>query len=166
MNKPEAKDVAQSLEGMKVDIYWNLHRGGFSIRSRETETYGKVLAHMKDPNTTLLIWQPEYVVQKAGHEKVLREQKKNVHAFIRGTIDGMFEGMNIEQMNAAAPTAKNGWDRRAVSYNPYKMDSFYERETEAPIESSDFAMLGIREDKPVVIAEDNIEVTELTPYGI
>ena len=61
---------------MKIEVYWNLHKEMFSVRHK-----GKVIAHVACIN----VKDAKFVVQKAGRERVLREKKKNVHAFIRGT---------------------------------------------------------------------------------
>ena len=51
----------------------------------------------------------KFAVQPAGRAKVLRERKKNVHAFVRGTV-------------ARNPIMAH---QQVVSYNPYEMDSFF-----------------------------------------
>ena len=62
---------------MKVDVYRNLHKKCWSIRSVAT---GRVVAHKSDATVA----NAKFIVQPAGRAKVLREKKKNVHAFIRG----------------------------------------------------------------------------------
>ena len=98
------KETLSDLNGERVEIYRNLHRNCFSIRHR-----GRVIAHLMDDDPMQLVLRDvQYVVQPAGHAKVLRKRQKNVHAFVRGTI------------------ARMSWEniRGAVSYNPYKSDSF------------------------------------------
>jgi hypothetical protein len=73
-------DYAPIPVGTKVDVYWNLHKNVFSVRSREGETRGRVIGHVH----AFTLNDVEYVVSKAGREKVLRERRKNVHAFVRG----------------------------------------------------------------------------------
>ena len=53
----------------------------------------------------------KFAVQPAGHAKVIREQTKNVHAFVRGTFAGYTDGILA-------------WQQR-VTYNPYKHDYFF-----------------------------------------
>ena len=60
---------------MKVEIYYNLHKNVFSVRHK-----GRVIQH----TSMAVIKDAEYVVRPAGRAKVLREGKKNVHAFVRG----------------------------------------------------------------------------------
>ena len=99
---------------MKVDVYWNLHKQTFSIRSREREDYGRVIRHADHVH----IRNPTAVVSKAGRERVLREKKKNVHAVIRG---------ELVEKSEAQPYLFQGspWYKRFVwHYNPYKYDQF------------------------------------------
>ena len=51
----------------------------------------------------------KFAVQPAGRAKVIRDHRKNVHAFIRGIYAG--------------PTL-NCW-QAIINYNPYKHDFFY-----------------------------------------
>lgn len=105
---------------MNVDVYRNLHKNTWSIRSRAT---GLVVEHSND----VLVKDATFVVQPAGRKKVLREQKKNVHAFVRGVVEAL----------PRVTTFDTPCDVQ-VKYNPYKADHFYEAETgeavsEAPI---------------------------------
>jgi len=96
---------------MRVEVYFNLHKKLFSVRDCKT---GRVVHH------TYNIWieDPVFVVRKAGRERVLREKKKNVHAFVRGT---WMQDLLIE----VAPKILGHRDRsQEVTYNPYKYDSF------------------------------------------
>lgn len=86
---------------MKVDVYWNLHKKLWSVRHK-----GKVIAHRKN----VLVENAKFVVQPAGRERVRREGRKNVHAFVRGDINAFFWIA--------------GKDLKQVRYNPYEMDSF------------------------------------------
>ena len=62
-----------------------------------------------------------FKVSEAGRQRVLREGRKNVHAYIIGDlVDGrpLTEG-------------------ETVTYNPYKFSSFVLKDTEAPIHKAD-----------------------------
>ena len=96
---------------MRVEVYFNLHKKTFSVRNCKT---GLVIAHTDN------IWveDPVFVVRKAGREKVLRERKKNVHAFVRGT-------WMQDLLVADAQKIFDHWGAsEEVTYNPYKYDSF------------------------------------------
>ena len=92
---------------MRVEVYKNIRTGKYSARSIRT---GKVVAredsfHLK--NVT-------FAVQPAGREKVRREKKKNVHAFVRGELDV------LDPADFTTP----------VYYNPYQVDNFMVGEKE------------------------------------
>lgn len=97
---------------MKVDVYKNLNKKCFSIRSREKATYGRVVAH----ELSVTILNPSFVVQTAGREKCLKTNTKNVHAFVRGEL--------ICNADNKAWAFTNGTER-LIGYNPYKAAHFY-----------------------------------------
>lgn len=67
--------------GDRVQIYWNLHRDCFSVMALSGPHKGRVVAHTDSFDLT----DATFVVRPAGRQRVLREQRKNVHAFIKGT---------------------------------------------------------------------------------
>jgi len=104
---------------MRVEIYYNLHKKVFSMRHK-----GKVIAHV----CKATLKDASYVVQPAGRARVLRDKKKNVHAFVRGElVDGLDAGIYKEDY---------------VSYNPYKAATFVDSEGEA-MYNSDIACLDL-----------------------
>ena len=96
--------------GDRVEVYRNLHNNTFSIRRN-----GKVVKHLENW-MTLHLKDVKFAVQPAGREKVRREGKKNVHAFIRGTV------VKAEEHNFSE-TFKEKCDVW-VTYNPYQNDTF------------------------------------------
>jgi hypothetical protein len=60
-----------------VEVYRNLHRGGYSIRQDHL-----VVAH----TTAVMIKDAAFVVNRAGHARMLRERVRNVHAWVRGLL--------------------------------------------------------------------------------
>lgn len=103
--------------GTRVRVYRNLHTGNFSVQCCKT---GLVIARV----ASIELANVQFVVRQAGRLKVLAEKRKNVHAFVVGTVTE----------NATATS-------RQVSYNPYKMDSFCLAENSEPIKSAVFARL-------------------------
>ena len=83
---------------------------------------GKVLEH----STEFFLKDVEFRVSKAGRDRVLKEQRKNVHAFVCGTPD---DGWPVDQVE------------RKVTYNPYKYNSFVYADTLEPIETADYAFI-------------------------
>ena len=113
---------------MKVDVYWNLHKKLYSVRHK-----GKVIAHV--PFVTMK--DVQWVVQPAGRRRVLRERKKIVHAFARGTW--MYGKDELELQNERLHLTK----RQPVMYNPYHHKSFVLRQArDINITRSDYATLG------------------------
>ena len=100
--------------GDKIEVYRNLHKKCFSVRHK-----GKVVGYLQD-SEQLSLTNVKFVVQPAGRAKVLRENKKNVHAFVRGEYT-CFKNNLIEEMYFGP---FHDLDFSSVSYNPYKSDKF------------------------------------------
>lgn len=100
--------------GDKIEVYRNLHKKCFSVRHK-----GKVVGYLQD-SEQLSLTNVKFVVQPAGRAKVLRENKKNVHAFVRGEYTGFIDNL-IEKMHFGP---YHDLDFSSVSYNPYKSDKF------------------------------------------
>ena len=103
----------------KVFVYKNLHKDCWSIKQD-----GLVKAHTHD----LEMWDCAFHVNAKGRAKVLEEKRKNVHAGIKGYIDE--HGVSAIE-----------YPLRAVTYNPYKYDSFVDKTTEEPVYYSQFSKL-------------------------
>ena len=110
---------------MRVEVYYNLHKNVFSVRHK-----GKVIAW----GNRVTIENPQYVVREKGRQKVLEEGRKNVHAFVRGTLSDInnFKFGKIQQRLS---------EPREVTYNPYKYDSFVDGSTYQPVKKSKWARL-------------------------
>lgn len=110
---------------MRVEVYKNLNCGLMSVR----ECSGRVLTHEQ----SVFIATPRFVVQPAGRSKVLQTRQKNVHAFVRGQLLGFSEGCLRDF---------GGWDQWPLaSYNPYKMDTFYDKATLDPLTEARYAVV-------------------------
>ena len=122
---------------MRVEVYYNLHKNVFSVRHK-----GKVIAW----GNRVTIENPEYVVREKGRQKVLEEGRKNVHAFVRGTLSDInnFKFGKIQQRLS---------EPREVTYNPYKYDSFVDGGTYQPVKKSKWARLIKKgDDKPRIFS--------------
>jgi hypothetical protein len=127
---------------MRVEVYFNLHKYVWSVRSAKT---GRVILHTDKVH----IRDPEFVVRQAGRERVLREGKKNVHAFVRG------EATYFDDFDP------NYLDYTLVSYNPYKFDTFVDVTDTMPVRTAKRAMLQLQpsmvvgdwRDRPYLYAE-------------
>lgn len=120
---------------MRVAVYFNLTKNIFSVQSREKESYGRVIDHVE----SVVLKAPKFVVRQAGRNKVIKDQQKNVHAFVVGTI------------------SKTGVDtaslEEVMTYDPYKHTSFVKLETQEPVEKAEYAILRLgRDGKPLISA--------------
>ena len=101
---------------MKVDVYFNLHKKCLSVRHK-----GKVIAH----SNYVKITNPKFVVSEAGRQRVLREKRKNVHAFVRGELAALESNPNEQPNNL-----------QTITYNPYKYTSFVTDSTKTPVQNA------------------------------
>ena len=113
----------------KIEVYRNLHKKCWSVRQD-----GLVKFHCHRVN----LRDCQMVVQPAGRAKVIREQKKNVHAFVRGYLCG---DERVIQVFC--------WDD--IYYTPYKTDSFGAFQ-DKPVHTADFVDLDMNDKKTPVLA--------------
>ena len=101
-----------SKAGDFCEVYRNLHTGTLSVR-----TGGLVVDHPMH----VMLWHPHFVVQPAGRARVLRERRKNVHAWVKG----------IRVMPAGYVADTRTW--REAYYNPYTCETWIDRATKRPV---------------------------------
>ena len=105
-----------------VYVYKNLHKDCWSIKQ-----HGLVKAHIpKDHEIGL--WDCYFHVDRKGREKVLREKRKNVHAFVKGYLQ------DAENVDTDRPATE-------VTYNPYKYETFVDKHTEKFVYYADEVLL-------------------------
>jgi len=103
----------------EAEVYRNLHRKCWSVRGRRS---GLVQAH----EDTVVLLDAEFRVSEAGRQRVLAERKKNVHAYVRGTLS-----------DRRPRTA----GLRRARYNPYEAGTFTDAETGEPVTRAAFVVL-------------------------
>jgi hypothetical protein len=91
---------------MRAHVYRNLHLGTWSIRDPRT---GRVIAHaayvaMEDATCR---------VQQGARERVLRERRRSVHAYVVGEVLAYGD---------APPPRTGAWTR--FTYDPYRAATF------------------------------------------
>ena len=104
----------------RVQVYYNLHKKCLSVRHK-----GKVIEHAQEVTLT----DARFHVQQAGRERVLKEKRKNVHAYVSGKLKETFW---FTQAPKYIWTAK-----QRVTYNPYKYKSFVDKKTLEPVTSAE-----------------------------
>lgn len=119
---------------MIADVYFNLHRKVWSVRNRST---GRVEHHWR----CVAMLDVDFKVSAAGRARVLREGRKNVHAYARG-----YAVLGVE----LGPVDCSGWGVR-VTYNPRKAPFFYDKSTGREVEGAKCAFLG--SDRSVTVYE-------------
>lgn len=93
---------------MRVEVYWNIRQRMFSIKALEGPNKGRVV----DRDIRVELRAVTFHVSQAGRRRVLEEQRKNVHAVLRGEW--------VEDRSRPS-------DMRAhvmVRYNPYRDQTF------------------------------------------
>lgn len=101
---------------MRVEVYYNLHKGCLSYRQP-----GGRVKHAD----TIALRDATFVVQPAGRERVRREKRKNVHAFVRGQLVDVDMPYSMADVMAA------------ITYNPYRCDTFVYAGTTEPVHSAE-----------------------------
>lgn len=97
------------VPGQSVQVYRNLKYKDEAVYSIRSVNTGLVLGHA----THLLLSRCKFVVSEAGRQRVLREKKKNVCAWIEGSF-GILHAGDGNIFN----------DGYKVYYNPYENETF------------------------------------------
>lgn len=106
--------------GKRVMVYYNLHKQTFSVSYQN-----KVIMHAD----FVKLKNVEFRVRQGGKERVRDEQRKNVHAFVIGTLVDYCEYPCGELPEPPSDIV--------VTYNPYKHDSFVLKSSDEPIYDAD-----------------------------
>ena len=115
--------------GLNVRIYFNLHKKSWSVKCKRTN---RVLIHCD----FIPLKQCKFIVSEKGRQRVLKEKRKNVHAYVDGIIGGDFDNSEVYH--------------GTFTYNPYKYDSFVRtlNEKTIPVYGADFAHMVVKNGEP------------------
>ena len=106
---------------MNVRIYFNFHKQMLSVQTK-IEGRWKVVSHTKEA----YLKNAKFKVSEAGRQRVIKNKRKNVHAFICGTlIDSAPAGLPYEM----------------ISYNPYLRERFFNFHMRQYVDQADFVEL-------------------------
>ena len=105
--------------GLRVQVHRNLQNGCWSVVALEGPDRGLVIAHKAD----VLLEGCTYAAQPAGNARVRATGRKNVHAFIRGTVPTVPMGMYYRPL-------------REVTYDPRKHRGFVMKSHENVLEGA------------------------------
>ena len=130
------------MKTTKHDIYRNLNKARKepSRHVWSMRTKGRVVGHSED----VIILDAEFKVSESTRQRIIKANKRNVCAFVRGTLFSETAYCELTYPNAYAdwPTRRGGplctlSNRVRVSFNPYKSGSFYVCETGQPVTHAD-----------------------------
>ena len=107
---------------MKVRVYFNLHKKLYSVQEKVDGRW-KVVEHTNNINLV----NATFKVSEAGRQRILRENKKNVHAYIVGERWPFIP--------------KSFCYRDEVSYNPYKAAHFIVKDLELPLDKAKYVQI-------------------------
>ena len=117
-----------------VKVYWNLHRNCYSVQQN-----GLVVCHADK----IELKYANFKVSEAGRQRVLKERKKNVHAFVTGYL---YDGDEERRYDIS------------IVYNPYKYDSFRLRYSDrVAVLTADFVSLQSENGKGSILADRDVE---------
>ena len=127
---------------MKVKVYFNLHKKLFSVVALEGKDKGRVIEHTDSIDLSM----PIFRVQKAGRERVLKEKRKNVHAYVAGYK------CKLKSDEEIAKIGDYEWVK--ATYDPYKYDSFVSVVDKKRVSHCRYARLSL--DKGLRVSDDYI----------
>jgi hypothetical protein len=107
----------------QVRIYFNLHKKMLSVQTKVNGQW-KVTAHQ----AAAFLKNVTFKVSESGRQRVLKEKRKNVHAFVTGEL--------IEKL-----PDHGKFD--SARYNPYELEKF--QSNGKYIDKADFAILNGRQ---------------------
>lgn len=116
---------------MKCFVYRNLSYSGhaYSIRAMEGPHKGRVIAHADQ----LRIDNATFVVLKAGQARARVQKQKNVHAGIVGDVSQAHILCTRLPHQIGSKAKKPPIGGFCITYNPWKWDTFVNRDTEDPV---------------------------------
>lgn len=127
---------------MRHEVYYNLHKKCLSYRRMPFSRDGiKYNAGLVEHASDLLLEDVVFAVQPAGRRRVVIEQRKNVHAFVRGILlSGTPLVYDVVAADWYLDEVKSILSHPGVvevTYNPYSWGVFYDRNTLTPVHSAD-----------------------------
>ena len=99
----------------------------FSIQAKGGKLSGKVLDH----SVSVRIDNAVFNVRAGGQARARKEKRRNVHAFVEGTLSKVLKGEKA--------LLSSEWVE--VTYNPFHTDTFIEKTTGRAVVSADIAIL-------------------------
>ena len=114
-----------------VRVYFNLHKHLFSVQEKVNKVW-KVTRHVN----FLVLKDVKFKVSEKGRQRVLREKRKSVHAYVYG-----------EELTECEIDSHGYMD---LYYDPYKHGSFVDRYGNE-VESVDFLIMEVKDKRAKLI---------------
>jgi hypothetical protein len=105
----------RTLEGVgRVRVHWHVTRLCWSLKAVDGVHKGYVVGYARE----LVLSDVRFLVRPSGRAQVLRERRKNVHAYAEGKLEACAHAVC----------------ERRVRYNPYEYDYFHWADTHARVD--------------------------------
>ena len=114
-----------------IRAYFNLHKHLFSVQEKVNGSW-KVTRHVN----FLVLKDVKFKVSESGRQRVLREKRKSVHAYVYGE--------ELTEYEIDSP-----W-HDIISYDPYKYESFVDKYG-GRIDSVDYLIMEVNNRKPKLV---------------
>lgn len=103
-------------------IYYNIRKKMWSVLNSDM----KLVAHTNE----IYLKNVKFIVRQGGRQRVLKEKRKNVHAFIKGEI------ITKEEFDKG-----DVFGYSVVTYNPYLYSTFVHQGNKLPVRGGSYACL-------------------------
>ena len=109
-------ELAKRFGHKRVRVYRNLNNGMLSVKDHnpDSPTYGKVIAY----SNKVLIRSADFKVSEAGHNRVLREGRKNVHAYVEGILSDVVPHDIYGQRSFVSYRSEKAWGPHFSEVSP------------------------------------------------
>lgn len=114
-----------------IRAYFNLHKRLFSVQEKVNGVW-KVMRHVN----FLVLKDVKFKVSEAGRQRVLREKRKSVHAYVYG------EELTEYEIDSSGHVS--------IFYDPYKYESFVDEYLKR-VDSVDYLIMDVQNGKPKLI---------------
>ena len=118
-----------------IRVYFNLHKHLFSVQEKVNKVW-RVTRHVN----FLVLKDVQFKVSEAGRQRVLREKRKSVHAYVYGKELTEYEIDSCGHVD--------------IYYDPYKYGSFVDRYGNG-VESVDFLILEAKDKRAKLIGVES-----------
>lgn len=127
-------DFKKEFVGEKVKVYYNLNKKTFSVTHKNKVVLYADYIKMKDV---------KFHVREGGRQKVLKDKRKNVHAFIIGELE--------DYCKFPCNKIPNPKGSEVITYDPYEHKSFVHKKDNTPIYNANEVEMINQDDKLFIV---------------